>query len=149
MSNQEGLIVKRLISILLIALLFACSMYAAAEIEDESLGDIELFYVYAKNVTANLAIDSGGIATSRGLITLRDSSYTATITVKLQKKNGRSWTTIATWSDFGNGYAGASAGGTRQVTSGYSYRVSVTAVVKDSSGNVIERPSKDSAVKAY
>ena len=45
---------KRQISVLLMAQLFACSMYAAAETEDEALGDAELFYVYAKNVTANL-----------------------------------------------------------------------------------------------
>ena len=140
---------KRLISILLIALLFACSMCAAAETEDESLGDIQLFYVYAKNVTANLTIDSSGNATCRGLITLRDSSYTVTITVKLQKKSGSSWTTLATWSDSGDGYAGASAGGTKKVSSGYSYRVSVSTVVKDSSGTVIERPAKNSAIRTF
>jgi hypothetical protein len=83
------------------------------------------------------------------MITLRDPSYTCSIIVKLQRKSDGSWKTIATWRDSGQGYAGASAGGTKNVASGYSYRVSVSATVKNASGHVIERPVKNSSVKSY
>ena len=139
---------RKLISILLVSLLFTVSVYTAAATEEEVL-DVGLFYQYTENLTATLIIDSAGNATCNGKITPKDSSYTCSIIVKLQRQSGGSWTSIATWSDSGRGYAGASAGGTKKVSSGYSYRVSVTTVVKNSSGSVIETPSKNSVTRTY
>lgn len=136
---------KKLASMLLVVLLVFVNACAYASVGEEIIP----FYVYTDNLTANLAIDSDGDATCRGIVTPKDSSYSCSITVQLKRKSGSTWTTIATWSDSGQGYNGASAGGTKRVSAGYSYMVSASAIIKNSSGSIIERPSKDSAVKAY
>lgn len=140
---------KRPISMLLVALLLACCTSVGAYADEETAGDITPFYEYAKNVTAILSIDSSGNATCQGRIIPKESSYSCSITVQLKRKSGSTWTTVATWSDSGKGLSGASAGGTRSVSSGYSYKVSVSATVKNASGDVVENPSKDSSVKTY
>lgn len=140
---------KKLASMLLVVLLVFVNMCAYAGVGEEMEAIIVPFYVYTDSLTANLTIDSDGDATCRGIVTPKDSSYSCSITVQLKRKSGSTWTTIATWSDSGQGYNGASAGGTKRVSAGYNYIVSVSAIVKNSSGSIIERPSKDSAVKAY
>lgn len=111
---------KRPISMLLVALLLACCTSVGAYADEETAGDITPFYEYAKNVTATLSIDSSGNATCQGRIIPKESSYSCSITVQLKRKSGSKWTTVATWSDSGKGLSGASAGGTRSVSSGYS-----------------------------
>jgi len=141
--------VKRLVSVLLATMLLAVWVCAAADTGDKTLDGVSPFYQYTENLTAILTIDSAGNATCSGKITPKDSSYSCSITVKLQRGNGSSWTTVATWTGSGQGYAGASAGGTKKISSGYNYMVSVTTDVKNSSGSVIEQPSKNSAVRTY
>lgn len=140
---------KKLALMSLVVLLVFVNVYASAGAEEETQGIIMPFYVYTDKLTVNLTIDSDGDATCRGIITPKNSSYSCSITVQLKRKSGSTWTTIATWSDSGQGYDGASAGGTKKVSSGYSFMVSASAVVKNSSGSVIERPTKDSSVKTY
>lgn len=138
---------KKLVLIFLVVLL--ALVYVSAGAEEGTDGIITPFYVYTDKLTATLTIDSDGDATCRGIITPKNPSYSCSITVQLKRKSGSTWTTIATWSDSGQGYDGASAGGTKRVSSGYSYMVSVSTVVKNSSGIVIESPSKNSSIKTF
>ena len=78
-----------------------------------------------------------------------DSGQSASITMKLQqRKSGGSWTTIATWTGSSSSGRTASLSKTKTVESGCDYRVYVKGTVKDSSGKVVESPSKYSAVKS-
>lgn len=139
---------KSVLSLLVVLLVFV-NVFAYAGVREEIEVVITPFYVYTDNLTANLTIDSSGNATCRGVVIPKDSSYSCSITVKLKRQSGSSWSTIATWTGSGQGYAGASAGGTKKVSSGYNNMVSVSTVVKNSSGSVIEQPSKNSGVKTY
>lgn len=91
---------------------------------------------------------SGTEAECYGKITAA-SGNSVSITMKLQqRKSGGSWTTIATWTGSSSSGRTASLSKTKTVESGCDYRVYVKGTVKDSSGKVVESPSKYSAVKS-
>ena len=125
-----------------------CLLLAGAAIHAAS-ADTEIMpcYAYTNSIEAKIDI-SGGTAKAEGKIVPSGGQRTAII-VYLQKENssGR-WTTLAVWS--GSNDAGISkAGGSKEVTSGYNYRVKVLGKVYDSSGTVIESITTYSPIKAY
>ena len=105
-------------------------------------------YEDTASVTATLSI-TGGVANCGGSVKPGSSTSSATVSVRLQRKDAGSWTTMATWT--GNSSSGykASASGSTAAASGYSYRVYVTGVVRNANGVVIERPNKTSREIAY
>lgn len=139
---------KRLLLVMLSLLALTCFEASSVRAEESQIA-ITLFYQYTDSINASFAIDANGKATCSGTVVPSASSYTCSIRVRLQQKSGSVWNTIASWSSSGAGYAGASAGGTKNLTSSYTYRVYVSATVKDSLGNVIESPTKQSGWKTY
>lgn len=109
---------------------------------------IEPLYEDSARLTATLSI-SGGVANCAGSAKPSDSAHSATVIVKLQQDNNGNWKTLATWSGSANSGNKASASGSKSVESGYSYRVYVTATVKNADGSVVEQPSKASNTVAY
>lgn len=106
--------------------------------------DAQPNYTYVSGVSANLSI-SGGTAKVTSRITPQGSRKT-TLTARLQQKVGGKWKTIATWTD-SNDSGTSEAGGSKSVSSGYSYRAYVTGRVYDASGKVLETVDKASATR--
>lgn len=125
-----------------------CLFLVGAAIHTAS-ADTEIMpcFVYTNRIEAKIGI-SGGTAKAEGGIYPSGGQRTAII-VYLQKENssGR-WTTLAVWS--GSNDSGISkASGSKEVTSGYNYRVKVLGKVYDSSGAVIESITTYSLTKSY
>lgn len=137
---------KKLVALALVSLVFVSLL--GSYVRAEEIGVVP-FYDYTEDLYVKLSIDSKGKATCAGEVVPKKATYSCSISVKLQKKNGSSWTTLSTWTGSGEGYAGASASGTRQVSSGNTYRVYVSATVRDASGKVVETPTKASSEKAF
>lgn len=114
-----------------------------------AMTDIQPFYISTGNITATLSIDSNGNAACSGQVTAMSSSSKTSITVKLVKKSGSTWSEVKKWTSSGSGITGASAGGSVKVAKGYTYRVEVTGKVYNSSGTLLETTTKNSAEKAY
>ena len=128
---------------LVLCLVFALGAVGVVHAEE----DIMLCYEYVSSINASLSISSG-TAKAAGKVCSSDNLKTS-ITVRLQRKSSNgTWSTISTWTDSNN--SGASeAGGTKTLTSGYSYRVYVTGKVYNSAGTVVETVDKYSATKSY
>ena len=108
--------------------------------------DVMPCYDYTSMVTASLSISSG-TATASGYI-IPDGSMRSSVKVQLQRNDDGQWNTIATWR--GSNSAGmSSAGGTKSLTSGYTYRTFVTGYVYNSDGVVVEVVSVKSHEKSY
>lgn len=99
-------------------------------------------YIVIRSLQATLSISEQGRASCVGQVYVT-SGYTADLTVEL-KQDG---TTIMTWKNSGSGRF--SAGGTYYVKSGHTFVVTVTAVVYDSNGHIVERESHPSLEKFY
>ncbi|MDQ7092442.1 hypothetical protein REC12_02395 [Desulfosporosinus sp. PR] len=94
-------------------------------------------FTYISFLDAGLAINSSGLATCAGDVTLYYNSYSTNMTVQLQKSSGSGWSTIKTWTSSGTGIAGTDLEGYYYVVSG-TYRVCTTANVYDPSGKLVE-----------
>lgn len=91
-------------------------------------------YTYTSSIIANLTI-SGNTANCSGTVDPY-SSYNATISVTLYKKNGNRWIYLASWSGSSTNGNTASAGGSHSIGTG-TYKV----VAYGNVGNGIEHPS--------
>lgn len=107
-------------------MLLCCISSAIAE------GGITPMYVNIRTTQATLSI-SGDTATCVGGVWAFSSTGACSITVKLQKQDGGSWTTLKSWTDTGSG--SASASGTYAVSAG-TYRVSASGNVDGESFSV-------------
>lgn len=95
-------------------------------------------YSHINIFSSGLTIGTGGSASCYASVNLRDSTCTVYLTSELQiLQNGR-WTTLSTWSSSGKGVFGTSISETASLTKGNTYRNYVTAVVKNSSGTIVE-----------
>ena len=99
-------------------------------------------YIGISQLASTLSISSSGGASCNGRVAVLNG-YKADLTVEL-KQDGA---TIKTWTSSGSGTI--SAGGTYYVASGHSYYVTSTAKVYNSSGTLVESPSKDSPSSSY
>ena len=131
-------IMKRVFCVLLSVVILASGFTAFA-------ADISPRYDATSRITANLSINSSGLASCRGTIALRDLSYTATLTLHLQRYQGGSWTDVYSWSTSD----AVTLSKSRYVVSGYSYRVVTSATVYSASGAYIESPSATSSTVYY
>ena len=101
-------------------------------------------YDHTSFISAELSI-SWGKAHAYGEIDPIENNRT-TITVRLQRKEDGSWTTIKTWTGQNNN-GPCDAGGAVSISSGYLYRTYVTGKVYSSAGSVIETVNKYSGTK--
>ena len=106
-------------------------------------------YSDVKSITSILSIDSNGVATCKGTVKPYDFNTKSTVKVTLMQKVGSAWIPYSSWNGSGTGITGASAGGTKQVAKGYSYKVVTIGEIKDSNGNFLEQATKESSPVAY
>ena len=125
--------------------LFAFLLVAMGLVPVSSGADLTPMYIGVSNIDSALSIN-GGQAQCLGDVSLRNS-YSADLTVTLQKQNGTQCTYVTSWSDNGTVYV--AAGGSVAAIKGSSYRVVAKATVKDASGNTIETVSSTSPTKTY
>lgn len=130
---------KRLVSVLLSIVVLTVGITATA------IDIPSPCYDGTTRISASLTISSTGRANCNGTIVLSSSSYSSDLTMKLQRSTGSGWSTVYTW----NKDDASTISGSRYVTSGYYYRVVVSANVYDASGNYIESPSATSSSVYY
>lgn len=106
---------------------------------------IQPYYLVTDHITCSFSLD-GRSAACAGTCKPSSNDYTTSITVKLQKDDGR-WTTIKTWNNTATNGNEAAAGGITNVSLNGSYRVVVSATITDPNGLVLERPSKTSSTR--
>ena len=99
-------------------------------------------YVGISLIAADLDISTSGRASCYGYANVL-SGYSADLTVSLQR-DGK---TIKSWSDSGEDEVEII--GTYYVTPGHDYQVVVSAVVENSRGSVVDRPTMESSVVEY
>lgn len=122
-----------------------CSLSFAAANKPEDV--VSPQYTYTRKVVAQLSIDNSGRATCTGKVGVYDKDSTVALTVKLLKKDGRSWTRIKSWSDSGSGNIDFSLSRSYTVEQG-TYMVSVSGKITTSAGKV-EYVSKSTGEKTY
>lgn len=131
---------KRISSCISFALVLACIV--ATLCIGASATEIVPRYSGIILINADLNVSSSGRADCYGYVMIKDG-YSADLTVALQ----RDGVTIKSWSDSGSDEVEIEK--TYYVTPGHDYQVIVTAVVRDSGGWIVERPSADSAIVPY
>ena len=96
-------------------------------------------YQYVDSISTDFNIISG-VAYCYGSARTNHSDTTTTIKVTLQKRaiGGSTWSPVKSWTDTANGYYSAIVDETKEVSSGYNYRLYVWVTIKDSDGNVLE-----------
>lgn len=105
-------------------------------------------FTYISLLSPGLSIDSSGLATCIGDVTIYNNSYSTVLTVQLQKSTSSGWTTIKTWTSSGTGVAGTELVEYYYVTTG-TYRVCATAKVYNAFGSLLETESVYSATVTY
>lgn len=128
---------KRIIAIVLSLIMLVCFAGSALA---------SITYIGTSSISANLSISSLGIATCKGKVTLY-SGYTADLTVELYRVSGSTETMIKSWTKSGSGTIVLSK--PYAVYSGYQYYTKTTAIVYNSSGVEVERPSRTSSTVTY
>ncbi|MGI6215276.1 MAG: hypothetical protein ACOYIT_05310 [Christensenellales bacterium] len=109
--------------------------------------NIDLMYNHIMLIKADLSIAEGKAACNS---TLRpEPGYTGYLSMKLQKKNGTKWNSIANWSAKGSAGEIVSLSKSYTVNKGATYRVHIYAVIYDKSGNIIESSNANSNSVAY
>lgn len=93
---------------------------------------------------------SGGIAECSANVQPVRSGRTSTLSMSLYRSaNGTTWARVKSWSKTAQGILGVYMDESVSVSSGYKYRLSVIATIKDTSGSVLETASKGSQVIYY
>lgn len=136
--NQKN----KVISFFLVAMLIVTQSIAFAEnLDTPELDPIPLEYQTVAQISAALSI-TGNTAKCTGRVSLQDT-YTGTLIVTLQRKNGNSWVNVSSWS--GN----VPAGGSKKVEGMYSLSIHATYRVKVNLVSEIENVSMYSYTKTY
>ena len=94
----------------------------------------------------DLSIASSGYADCYSRVNLSSSSYSATLTMELQRQSGSTWNKVNSWSTSGRDLISIGKGW--YVTSG-TYRVKATAQVYSSSGSLLETATAYSVTVNY
>ena len=77
------------------------------------------------------------------------SENQARIIVRLQRKTGNTWQTIAIWLGTGTNGQTVQAGGSCAVTAGYDYRVVSQGKILSPAGALLETTTVTSPIKSY
>ena len=136
---------KRGVGIRVLALALLASMLMTALPAEAT---VQSRYAVIHTFDAGLTISSD-FATCYGAVLVTDSSTTVELYLELQRTTmtGDDWTKCKSWSTTGT--EDVSLYRIRAVSSGYFYRVLVTATVYDANGNLIETQSMCSEVVEY
>ncbi|NBJ16528.1 MAG: hypothetical protein FNP40_13395 [Dehalobacter sp. 4CP] len=137
--------------IVLMAIFSAVPAYAAIDgksVSTQGSGTVSPLFTYILQLNVGLEIDSSGKAACLGKATLYSGTNRVDLTVQLQKFTGSSWSAIKTWTSSGVGMSGTTILQNYYVVSG-TYRVSATAKVYNSSGNLLETATAYSPTATY
>ncbi|NLH02305.1 MAG: hypothetical protein GX488_10540 [Clostridiales bacterium] len=104
-------------------------------------------FTYIWSMSAGLDISSSGKARCSGSVDASSNSYTAELTVSLQKYTSSGWTTIKSWNGSGSGQ-GLIVENYYYVSNG-TYRVCSMAKIYNSAGKLLETQSFYSAEETY
>ncbi len=118
---------KRVIGILLAILICSASVmsvYAA---------DIGFYWVNTQSVSLELTF-SNGTATAKSTIIGKSDTASISATYSLQEKSGSNWTTVHTWKSVSVTGRTLSFSDTAAVSAGKTYRLCVTATIKNNAG---------------
>ena len=125
---------QKRIPVTLVSLILILSMLCFSATAAESEQVVEPRYTGISTFTTSLNLYDSGSAWCTSSSMLSNSSYTQTLTMRLQRSVNQSvWTTLQSWSDTGG--INVSLSGSRSITHGYYYRLYCTANVYTSSGS--------------
>lgn len=131
--------------------LIAPTAYAATSEDTFLVGEevisIQPWYTNITTLSVSLNISSSGYSTCYGKVNLVNSTDTSNLSIELQQKSGSTWSTIKTWDTTGSNTFSLEKNW--YVSSGYTYRILVTAKVYNSSGTLQETASSYSSTVAY
>jgi len=147
---KEVFIMKKTISIFLamfLAILMTVPAFAADSGGYTAESVMSPKFTYIWSISAGLDISSAGKALCAGSVDASSNSYTAELTVSLQKNTSSGWTTIKSWNGSGSGQ-GLIVENYYYVSKG-TYRVCSTAKIYNSAGTLLETQSLYSAEKTY
>lgn len=114
----------------------------------ETVIELEPRFDHLSRISASLTFSSLGRANCGGSFTTYDE-YDSSMTMVLQRLEGTRWVDVKDWSESFSGSGVKVLDKGYYVSSGYSYRVSVTVNILDSNGNSIETVTCDSPIKEY
>lgn len=127
--------------------LMLCLLITTASAAQPPTQTVQPMYTSITSFSTTLSITSGGKANCYARATGSDSSYSVTLTVRLQQSSDQnSWTTLSSWTTTG---VSPVVNKNRYVESGYYYRLYCTANVSNASGNRIGSNTKTSSVSYY
>ncbi|MEZ7873055.1 MAG: hypothetical protein QMB53_04615 [Eubacteriales bacterium] len=110
---------------------------------------VQPMYTYIDRIICSLTITSG-TAYCGANITPSSSSYSSFLSATLKRSiDGKTWSSVKTWSTTGIGLTGATIDELIAVSSGYQYKLFATGTIKDANGVVIETASKNSPIITY
>lgn len=104
-------------------------------------------FSYTNSISASLTLN-GGEATCSANAKPSNSSTSNSFSAKLQRLEGSNWVTVKTWTDSSTNGEKVYAGGTKTVSTGYTYRVQATLTVKDANGKVLETATVTSLTRS-
>lgn len=143
---------KRVIStglLVFMVMLSALPVYASGvESTSTESGIISPQFTAILSMSAGLSINSLGKATCAGSVTPSNDTYTADMTVSLEKSTSNGWSTIKSWTGSGTGFVGVAIEAYYYVANG-TYRVCTTVNIYNSSGTLLETESFYSAERKY
>ena len=123
---------------ILILMSFSVTAYADnTTLSQGQQGQITPLFTYISFLDPRLSINSSGLATCYGSVSLYSSSQTVQLTVALQKSTTNGWAEVIAWTDSAPGVPGVSLERQYYVAKG-TYRVCVTARVYNASGTLLE-----------
>ena len=130
--------------VLLLMLVLLCSTVNAASTPYE----IQPRFTSIMQFDSQVTISADGYAECCTEVRLSDSSYTAALTMELQRSsNGRFGDTVKSWNTSAEGFASMAKG--RFVSSGYKYRVYASVEVTAPDGTVVETVPTYSLTSEY
>lgn len=142
---------KKFMSISLAVLIFTlltAPAYAAVGTSNYTIESVmSPKFTYIWQMSAGLGIDTSGKALCAGSVDVASMSYSAELTVTLEREKDGSWSTVKSWTGTGVG-PGLIIERDYYVVEG-TYRVKTTAEVYSSTGTLLETESIYSAEKTY
>lgn len=130
---------------ILCILLTLCMLVSIASAAVPTEDGIQPYYIKIVSFSTNFSVSSSGYADCYSNVTLDNTYDTAELTMELQRSSDQSnWETIKDWTNSGKCTVELDKGW--YVTSGYYYRIHITADVYSTSGSLVDSATKDSVV---
>lgn len=124
-------VVTLLLTIVLVFGIMAPAAFAVAENDS-----VQPRYLRIRSFDIAFDISSSGKSSCYSKIVTYESTDTIDLTIELQRDGGSGWSTIKTWT--GEDTGRISLDKVWYVTSGYEYRLRITAEIYDTNGKLLE-----------